>query len=103
MTSYLIEILLPTTAGDGQPVHQDHFEQLLRELTDRFGGATSFVRLPGHGLWETGGNVETENIAVIEVMTDDLDELFIELLGPAGECADHLVHGVHYERWRSRS
>jgi hypothetical protein len=76
MTSYLIEILLPTTAGDGQPVHQDRFEQLLRELTDRFGGATSFVRLPGHGLWETGGNVETENIAVIEVMTDDLDAAY---------------------------
>ncbi len=32
------------------------------------------------------------------VMTDDLDELFIELPGPAGECADHVVHGIHGER-----
>jgi hypothetical protein len=31
-------------------------------------------------------------------MTDDLDELFIELLGPAGESADHVVHGIHGER-----
>jgi hypothetical protein len=29
------------------------------------------------------------------VMTDDLDELFVGLLGPAWECADHLVHGIH--------
>ena len=34
------------------------------------------------------------------VMTDDLDDLFIELLGPAAECAHHLVHGIHGERRR---
>ncbi len=34
------------------------------------------------------------------VMTDDLDELFIELPGPAGECADHVVHGIHGGRRR---
>ena len=50
MTSHLVEILLSTTAGDGQPVRQGRFEELLQELTERFGGATSFVRLPGKGL-----------------------------------------------------
>jgi hypothetical protein len=73
MTSHLVEILLPKTAGDGRPLRQGRFEELLRELTERFGGATSFVRLPGKGLWETGGNVATDNIAVIEVMTEGLD------------------------------
>jgi hypothetical protein len=73
MTSHLVEILLPTTTGDGQPVRQGRFEELSQELTERFGGATSFVRLPGKGLWETGGHVATENIAVIEVMTEGLD------------------------------
>jgi hypothetical protein len=80
MTSHLVEILLPTTAGDGQPVRQGRFEELLKELTERFGGATSFVRLPGKGLWETGGNLETENIAVIEVMTEGLDVAYWQAL-----------------------
>ena len=39
-------------------------------------GATSFVRAPGQGLWDKGGNVERDNIAVIEVMTDDIDPPF---------------------------
>ena len=55
--------------GHGQPVTQARFEELLQELTDKFGGATSFVRAPGQGLWDSGGDVERDNIAVIEVMT----------------------------------
>jgi hypothetical protein len=31
-------------------------------------------------------------------MAASLGELFIELLGPARECADHVVHGIHGER-----
>jgi hypothetical protein len=38
-------------------------------LTDKFGGATSFVRAPGLGLRDSGRDVERDNIAVIEVMT----------------------------------
>jgi hypothetical protein len=34
------------------------------------------------------------------VMTDDLDELLIELPGPPGERADHRVHGIQGERRR---
>jgi len=49
--------------GHGQPVTQTRFEELLHELTDKFGSATSFV------LWDSGGDVERDNIAVIEVMT----------------------------------
>jgi hypothetical protein len=45
----------------------------LQELTDKFGGATSFVRAPGQGLWDSDGDVERDNIAVIEVMTDEID------------------------------
>lgn len=55
--------------GHGQPVTQTRFEELLHELTDKFGSATSFVRAPGQGLWDSGGDVERDNIAVIEVMT----------------------------------
>ena len=44
-------------------------QDLITELTDKFGSATSFVRAPGQGLWDSGGDVERDNIAVIEVMT----------------------------------
>jgi hypothetical protein len=74
--SYLVQILLPTRTGTGQPVTQARFEELLHELTDIFGGATSFVRAPWQGLWDSGGDVERDNIAVIEVMTDGIDHLF---------------------------
>ena len=67
--SHLVQILLPTRTGNGQPVTQTRFEELLHELTDKFGSATSFVRAPGQGLWDSGGDVERDNIAVIEVMT----------------------------------
>ena len=55
--SYLVQILLPTRTGTGQRVTQARFEELLHELTD-FGGATSFVRAPGQGLWDSGGDVD---------------------------------------------
>ena len=74
--SYLVQILLPTRTGNGQPVTQARFEELLHELTDKFGGATSFVRAPGQGLWDSGGDLERDNIAVIEVMTDQIDPPF---------------------------
>jgi hypothetical protein len=63
----------PRRPGSGQAISQKWFEALLKELTDRFGGATSFVRAPGQGLWDSGGDIERDNIAVIEVMTDELD------------------------------
>jgi len=44
----------------------------LNELTDKFGGATSFVRAPREGLWQGGGGTERDNIAVVEVMTERL-------------------------------
>jgi hypothetical protein len=44
----------------------------LQELTDKFGGAT-FVRSPGKGLWQSGGQTESDTIAVIEVMAEGID------------------------------
>jgi hypothetical protein len=40
----------------------------LKELTDTFGGATSYIRSPSLGLWRKGGVTESDTIAVIEVM-----------------------------------
>jgi len=70
--SYLVQILLPKETGKGEPVSQEWFESFLKELTDRFGGATSFVRSPAQGLWRDGGETERDNIAVVEVMAAKL-------------------------------
>jgi hypothetical protein len=50
-------------------------------LTDEFGGATSFVRTPGDGLWDSDGDVQRDDVAVIEVMTDEIDHPFWQALG----------------------
>ena len=39
-------VLLPKETGYGKPIPQDWFERLLKELTDEFGGATSFSARP---------------------------------------------------------
>ncbi|MCP3398940.1 MULTISPECIES: hypothetical protein [unclassified Bradyrhizobium] len=70
--SYLVQILLPKETGRGERVLQEWFEHLLKELTDEFGGATSFVRTPGQGLWQRGGGTERDSIAIVEVMADHL-------------------------------
>ncbi|MET4200022.1 hypothetical protein ABIA95_004022 [Bradyrhizobium sp. LA8.1] len=65
--AYLVQVLLPKERGDGEPVSQSWFEEFLEEMTGKFGGATSFVRVPGQGLWRSGHETERDNIAVIEV------------------------------------
>ena len=71
--SYLVEILLPKETGHGKPIGQKWFEDLLTELTGKFGGATSFIRAPGLGLWRSDGETQRDNIAVIEVMAGQLE------------------------------
>jgi hypothetical protein len=73
---HLVEILLPTQTGEGRAIGHAWFEGLLTELTEKFGGATSFVRAPGKGLWQTGAAIEQDNIAVIEVMTETVDAVY---------------------------
>ena len=64
----LIQILLPINGGnDGV------FERLAQELTAKFGGVTSFIRAPADGRWNKGAHTEHDDIAVIEVMAEDVD------------------------------
>jgi hypothetical protein len=75
-TSYLIDMLLPKRTGKGATITRGWLNRLLRELTNKFGGATSFVRSPGEGLWNSGEGIETDDIIVIEVMAETLDREF---------------------------
>jgi hypothetical protein len=75
-TSHLVQILLPKETGEGQPIGEEWFNRFLKELTDTFGGATSFLRSPGRGLWQSGDATEKDRIAVVEVMVEHLDHAF---------------------------
>ena len=55
-SSQLVQILLPKETGCGQPISTEWFDGFLKKLTEKFGGATSFVRSPGQGLWQSGGD-----------------------------------------------
>jgi hypothetical protein len=72
----LVQILVPRSTGDGEPVNRSWFDGLLTELTERFGGATSYIRTPGEGIWDSGEGKERDDIAVIEVMTDEIDKRY---------------------------
>ena len=73
---YLVQILLPKETGKCEPIGKDWFDRFLKELTDEFGGATSFLRAPGQGLWQSGGGTENDSIAVVEVMAEQLDPFY---------------------------
>jgi hypothetical protein len=79
-STHLVQILLPKEAGSGTAVGQAWFRDLVKELTETFGGATSFLRGPGEGLWQSERETERDNIAVIEVMVDGLDRKFWKAL-----------------------
>ena len=78
--SHLVEILLPKENGKGQPIDKYWFDGFLKELTERFGGATSFLRAPGQGLWQSGGGTEKDSIAVVEVMVEEIDSSYWQTL-----------------------
>jgi hypothetical protein len=78
--THLVQMLLPKQTGRGEPIGRDWFDRLLKELTDEFGGATSFLRAPGQGLWQSGGGTEKDSIAVVEVMAERLDPSYWQSL-----------------------
>lgn len=71
---YLIQILLPLYDNDGKPIPQNEFIQVRDELTERFGGITTYVRSPAKGLWkESTTSTVHDDIVIYEVMTQELD------------------------------
>ena len=71
---YLVQILLPLSANDGQPFGDDVFAATRAELTERFGGLTAHLRAPARGLWKAGdGDLSRDDIVILEVMAESLD------------------------------
>jgi hypothetical protein len=71
---HLIQILLPLYDNDGEPFPQDELLRIRDDLSERFGGITTYMRSPARGLWkETRETTVHDDIVIYEVMTPELD------------------------------
>ena len=71
----LFQLVLPLFDNTKVKLPRSLFTDTLRELTDKFGGATAFTRSPADGFWEEpGGRVEHDEVVVIEVLVDEAED-----------------------------
>jgi hypothetical protein len=71
---HLIQILLPLYDNDGVPFSQELFLHVRDELSERFGGITTYMRSPARGLWkETQDTTVHDDIVIYEVMAQQLE------------------------------
>ena len=73
---HLVQILLPIDDRAGKALPSALFDEVRRELVDRFGGLTAYTRAPAKGLWNEGSRVDRDDIVVYEVMVDSLDRVW---------------------------
>ena len=73
---FLTQILLPLEDDDGARFPAEQYGRLAQELTDHFGGVTSFTRSPAEGRWKQGAETEHDEIVVMEVMMAELDRVW---------------------------
>jgi hypothetical protein len=72
---HLVQLLLPLRNNSGAPFPRSFFESLRDELTQRFGGVTTYNRAPAEGLFsDESGRVQRDDVVIFEVMCDALDE-----------------------------
>jgi hypothetical protein len=71
----LIQILLPLRDEQHRPFPTDLYDHVASQLTDAFGGITSYMRTPAEGRWKpAGGTPQEDDIVVLEVMSERLDK-----------------------------
>ena len=71
---HLVQILLPLYDNDRARQPDDLFRQVRSELTELFGGLTTYSRAPARGLWQDdSGETSQDEIVVYEVMAPELD------------------------------
>ena len=71
---HLVEVFLPLTYPNGDPVPESIVELIEGELTETFGGVTEYARGSTKGLWNKDGHLEVDSLVVLEVMTKDLEK-----------------------------
>ena len=66
---HLVQILLPVVG------EREAFDEVMHELTERFGGVTAYTRAPAAGVWKNSpDSTERDDIVVVEVMVPELDK-----------------------------
>lgn len=75
---HLVQILLPLADNAGRRFGVDMYARVRTELSERFGGITSFTRAPAEGVWKEGGHTNRDDIVVFEVMCRDVERSWWE-------------------------
>jgi hypothetical protein len=71
---HLVQLLLPLFTSAGTRVADGAFAAVRRELTQRFGGVTAYMRAPAVGLWtDDDGRVARDEVVMVEVVVDEFD------------------------------
>jgi hypothetical protein len=78
MAMHLVQLLLPLADNEGRRFDGDAYGRVRAELSERFGGITSFTRAPAKGVWKEGGHTAHDDIVVFEVMARELDHTWWE-------------------------
>lgn len=100
---FLVEFLLPVSDNDGKRIAKDEFDRIRRELTERFGGVTAFMRSPAIGHWaDDSGVVRRDEVVSFEVMTETLDRdwwrHYREKLAQRFRQEEIVVRAISFER-----
>lgn len=70
----LFQIFLPLYDSQGTGIPIGHYQDLKVELTEQFGGLTTYSRAPATGLWkDSNDDVAVDKIIVYEVIADKRD------------------------------
>jgi hypothetical protein len=69
----VIEMFLPLQDNSGQPQPSGLFDEVMKTLTDKFGGVTTYARGPAEGRWKDGKQTVMDDIVVFEIMAEHVD------------------------------
>ena len=71
---FLVQLLLPVYDNDGRPIEPGQFTQVRKDLTNRFGGVTAYLRAPAKGLWKRrDATVDDDDVVMVEVEVEVFD------------------------------
>ena len=69
----LVQVFVPVIWKDDPARFASEVSAVVQELTERFGGATSFVRGAPAGRWKNeDGEIEADDLVVVEVQVSEV-------------------------------
>ena len=70
----LIQILLPVIEKENEDLPWHLYADIRKELTEKFGGITTYTHSPATGLWkEAADKTVKDEIIIYEIMARDID------------------------------